>query len=154
MATERQAKKEPQPLSRDELDACYFALIDLLTSNFPIDEARRARLKALTNRISEQVRHMEILHRTSSGLRKKIDLNERRDMIRQKLLCHRPAEEVGTWAVYAEGIPDDARRMLLAIVPGTYAEAIEHALQEPGFITQGMGGVIDPLGISSTPPKP
>jgi hypothetical protein len=148
---ERQAKKQPQPLTRDELEACYFALIDLLTSSFPIDDARRTKLKALASRLSEHARHLEAGPRTGSGLRKKI---EPRDMIRERLLGLRPSEEVGTWAIYAEEVSDDARRMLLAILPGTYAQAVEQALTEPGFITEGMGGVIDLLGITSEPPPP
>lgn len=146
---ERQPKTQPQPLTRDEIEACYFALIDLLTSNFPIDEARRARLKALVTRLSEHARHLEVIKRTSSGLRKKVDPAERQDLIRQKFLVRRPAEEKGTWAVYAEGVADDLQQLLLAVVEGTWAEAIERALAEPGFITEGMGGQIDPLGISA-----
>lgn len=140
--------KQLQPLTRDELETAYFALIDLLTSSFPIDEARRARLKALVTRLSEHVRHLEIAKRTSSGLRKRVDPVERRELIRQKLLCRRAAEEKGTWAVYAEGIADEPQQLLLTVVEGTYAEAIERALIEPGFITEGMGGQIDPLGIT------
>jgi hypothetical protein len=140
-------KHEPEPLTRDEVEACYFALIDLLTSNFPIDEARRARLKALVGRLSDHARYLEVLKRTQSGLRKKVDPVERRALIRQKLLVRRPAEEKGTWAIYAEGVSDDPRELLLAVAQGTYAEAIERALTEPGFITEGMGGQIDLLGI-------
>lgn len=149
---ERQAKNQPQPLTRDELEACYFALIDLLTSNFPIDDARRARLKTLASRLSEHARHLEAVRRTSSGLRKRIDAAEQRDMIRQKLLERRPPEEIGTWAIYAEGVAENAQRLLLALLAGTYAEAVERALMEPGFITEGMGGIIDPVGIASEPP--
>ncbi len=144
---ERQAKSQPEPFTRDELETAYFALIDLLTSNFPIDEARRARLKALVSRLSEHVRHLEIVKRTSSGLRKRVDPSERRELIRQKLLCHRRAEEKGTWAVYAEGIADEPQQLLLTVVEGTWAEAVERALNEPGFITEGMGGQIDPIGM-------
>ncbi len=144
---ERQLKNPPQALTRDELECCYFALVDLLTSNFPIDEARRARLKALVSRLSEQVRHLEITKRSSSGLRRKVDPAERRALIRQKLLCRRPAEETGTWAVFGEGVTDEPQQLLLTVVEGTYAEAVERALAEPGFITEGMGGQIDPIGI-------
>lgn len=143
---ERQLKSHP--LTRDELEACYFALVDLLTSNFPIDEARRARLKAVVGRISEQVRHLEVQKRVSSGLRKKVDPEERRALIRQKLLCRRAAEEAGTWAIYAEGIADEPQKLLLTVMEGTYAEAVERALAEKGFITEGMGGQIDPIGIA------
>lgn len=148
---ERQAKSQPQPLTRDEVETAYFALIDLLTSNFPIDEARRARLTALVARFSEHARHLEIIKRTSSGLRKRVDPAERQDLIRKKLLCHRAAEEKGTWAVYAEGISEDPKQLLLTVVEGTWAEAIERALAEPGFITEGMGGQIDPIGVA--PPE-
>jgi hypothetical protein len=144
---ERQPKPSPHSLTRDELECCYFALVDLLTSNFPIDEARRARLKALVGRLSEQVRHLEIVKRTGSGLRRKVDPGERRALIRQKLLCRRPAEETGTWAVYGEGVTDEPQQLLLTVVEGTYADAVERALTESGFITEGMGGQIDPIGI-------
>ena len=145
---ERAAKSNPSPLTRDEIEACYFALIDLLTSNFPIDEARRARLKALVARLADHARHLEIVKRTSSGLRKKVDPDERKGLLRAKLLCSRPADEKGTWAIYAEGIADEAQQLLLTVVEGTYAEAVERALVEPGFITQGMGGQIDAIGIA------
>ena len=144
---EHPTKRELQPLTREEVETAYFALIELLTSNFPIDETRRARLKALVARLSEHARQLEIVKRTSSGLTKKVDPVERQDLIRKRLLCHRPPEERGTWAVYAEGVSEAAQQLLLTIVEGTWAEAIERALAEPGFITDGMGGQIDPIGI-------
>lgn len=145
---DRQPKGQPHPLTREELETCYFALVDLLTSNFPIDEARRARLKALVGRVSEQVRHLETVKRSNSGLRKKIDADERRDLIRQKLLGRHQADRQGTWAIYAEGVSDDPQQLLLTVVEGTYAEAVERAIAEPGFITEGMGGQIDAIGIT------
>ena len=144
---EQDAKRQPEPLSRDELETCYFALIDLLTSNFPIDEMRRARLKALVSRMSEHARHLESIYRSSSGLRKRMDPSERQAVIRSKLLQRRSPGERGTWAIYAEGISDEQRQLLLTVIEGTYAEAVERALNEPGFITDGMGGQIDLLGI-------
>lgn len=140
-------RRGPEPLTQDEIEALYFGLIDLLTSNIAMDEARRARLKALVTRLGEHSRHLEIVKRTTSGVRKKVDMGERRDLIRQKLLVRRAPEEIGTWAIYAEGISDDPQQLLLAIVEGTYADAVERALVEPGFITEGMGGQIDPLGM-------
>ena len=145
---ERKAERQPEPLTRDEIEVCYFALVDLLTSNFPIDEARRARLTALVKRLSEQARHLEIQKRTGSGLRKKVDPIERRALIRQKLLLRHEAEEKGTWAVYAEGVSEEPQQLLLTVVEGSYAEAVEKALVEPGFITEGMGGQIDALGMT------
>lgn len=144
---ERQAKRAPEQFSREDIEALYWAMIDLLTSNIPIDEKRRTRLKGLVAKLSEHARHLEIQNRTASGLRRKVDLNERRDLIRQKLLLRYPADEKGTWAIFAEGVADEPQHLLLAVVEGTFAEAIERALNEPGFITDGMGGQIDPLGI-------
>lgn len=147
---EPKRSQAPEPLTRDEIETLYFAVIDLLTSPMQMDEARRARLKGLVRRLADHARYLEVVKRTSSGLRKKVDLNERRDLIRQKLLVRRPPEEEGTWAIYAEGISEDPQQLLLTVVQGSYADAVERALVESGFITEGMGGQIDAI---LTPPK-
>lgn len=150
MAERQQSATGPEPFSKDDFESIYWALVDMLTSGIAIEEVRRARLKALVSRLSEHVRHLEIAGRTSSGMRKKVDIAERKEMVRKKLLARRQADEIGTWAVYAEDIEENAARaILISIVEGSYAEAVERALVEPGFITEGMGGQIDPLGMAA-----
>lgn len=145
----RPNQARPEPFTKDDHEALYWAIVDMLTAGIAIDEQRRARLKALASRLSEHVRHQELIGRTSSGTRRKIDLAERKDLLRQKLLTRLPAEEMGMWAIYGEGVRDGSQAILLAIVEGSYAEAIERALSEPDFVTEGMGGQIDRLGLDS-----
>lgn len=146
---EKQPKRSstPEPFTKDDYEAMYWGLVDFLTMSMMTDEGRRARLKTLVSRLSEHVRHIELVRRTSSGIRK-VHLPDRRDLLRQKLLARRHADEHGNWAIYGEGLPEEGPLILLSIVEGTYAEAVEAALTEPGFITEGMGGQIDLLGMT------
>lgn len=140
-------RNAPEPFTKDDYETMYWALVDMIQSSLPIDEARRARLRALASRLSEHVRHLELSGRKASGTRQKVDLSDRKDLIRQKLLARRPADEEGTWAIFGEGIAEEGKALLLAIHEGTFADAVEKALSEPGFITEGMGGQIDRLGL-------
>jgi len=133
----------PELFTKDDYEAMYWGLVDMLTSSMAIDEARRARLKGLVSRLSEQIRHLEGGRRTGSGLRQKVVVLDREGLLRQKLLSRVPADETGSWAIYGEG----GEMILLGVIEGTYAEAVEQALGEPGFITEGMGGQIDRLGL-------
>lgn len=140
---ERSQKRNPEPFSKDDYEAMYWAIVDMLTSSMPLDDARRARLKNLVSRLSEHVRHMELAGRSMSGMRKKVTLPDRKELLRQKLIERVPSDETGSWAIYGEG----GEMILLAVVEGTYAEAVDQALNEPGFVTEGMGGQIDRLGL-------
>lgn len=122
-----------KPITRAELEALYWVTIDFLLSGLALDDVRRARLRKIAVRLSEQVLYLD-----------GTDIEER---LRIRLLSQRLPDEVGKWAVYGEDIVDDPRKMLLTVIEGTYDEAVEGALNEPGFITHGMGGQIDPLGL-------
>jgi|SRR5580698_8223676 hypothetical protein len=123
----------------------YWALVDMLTSGIPIAEERRVRLKALVARLSEHVRSYGG-RRLHSGVRRQADVEEMKTGLRMKLLrLHHPAE-VSNWAVYGEGLEDGGKAILIDVFEGSYAQAVERALAQPDFVTEGMGGQIEPLG--------
>lgn len=128
---------------QEDYETLYWVVVDFLHAKTPLPAARRKELKELATRLSAFV--LAKRGRAESGV-----IAIRRpsyiDIVRRKLLKGRNPAEYGTWAIYAEGIEDDPQGILLAIVEGTYITAVERALSEPGFITKGMGGQIDPLG--------
>jgi len=132
-----------ESFNQEDYETLYWVVVDFLHAKTPLPASRRKELKRLATRLSAFV--LAKRGRAKSGV-----ITIRRpsymDIVRRKLLKSRNPAEYGTWAIYAEGVEDDPQAILLAIVEGTYITAVERALSEPGFISEGMGGQIDPLG--------
>ena len=139
--------EETDTFGEEDYETLYWVVIDFLHSEAAVPEARRLALKELAARLSSHA--LAKNGKAESGVVAAIrrpPYIDYRDSVRNKLLKLRNPAEFGTWAVYAEGVEEDPQAILLAIVEGTYLTAVEKALEEPGFITEGMGGQIDPLG--------
>lgn len=136
-------------LGRTDCELLYWAIVDFLHSKKFIESTRRRNLTELAERLSRRVRGASKREsRTKSGVVPTARTTYI-EVVRQRLRSIRRDTEVGVWAIYGEGVGDDPQSILLAIVRGTFLEAVEQALQEPGFITEGMGGQIDPLIVKN-----
>ena len=136
-----EADRQPAPLSRDDYESIYWALLDFLTWPDQPNKKRRQELRGLVTRLSEHVRFL----RTSagSGVRKRINV---REVVRNRLRGLRDINEEGVWSIFGEEPDEHGDLILLTVTGGTYGSVIDRALDLPEFITKGMGGQIDRLG--------
>lgn len=133
----------PTPLTRQELEAAYYAVIDFMSVPEHRNPRRVAELVPLVSRLADHVRWARASVGATSGVRRRVDP---RSIVQKKLLAERPPEEEAVWAIYGEQPDPNGDLGLLTIMPGRWSEVVERALDMPEFITCGMGGRIDPLG--------
>ena len=119
----------------------YWALLDFLTLPDQPNATRRQELRGLLDKMSGHIRRLRVTHR--SGVIKRVNV---RDVVRARLLAHRPNEQEGIWSIYGEEPDRVGDLILLTVMCGKYREIVEFALDQPEFITHGMGGQIDMLG--------
>jgi hypothetical protein len=129
------------PFSRAEYEVIYWAVLDFLTLPDQPSATRRGDLRRVLDKLSDHVRHLR--SKAGSGVHKRVNV---RDVVRERLLGQRNPEEESIWSVYAEEPDTLGNLVLLTVTGGKYREVVEFALDQPEFITHGMGGQIDQLG--------
>lgn len=139
------SEPDPSGFTRAEFESMYWAILDFLTIPEQPDAKRRRELRGLVDKLSTHVRSLRGGGPTAFGSRviKRVNF---RDIVRARLLTKRDPNEESIWSVYGEEPDAYGDLMLLTVTGGKYRDVVEFALDQPEFITRGMGGQIDRLG--------